>query len=526
MSKPISVIDLFAGPGGLGEGFSSYVNRRGISPFRTAISIEKEESAHATLQLRAFYRQFARGQAPHEYYDFLRGKLGRSPEEELYRLSRFKSEVAAARAEARCLTLGEHDDEINRALDGALRRGEDSILIGGPPCQAYSIVGRSRRMGEPDYVPENDGRNFLYQQYLRVIARCRPAAFIMENVKGMLSAQVDGSRVFERILEDLQHPWADARRRGPAYKIFSLTAPRADAEAGAVAPSDYIVRMEQFGVPQARHRVLLFGVREDIAANWHDGLVLSPEEAPTVRDVIGNLPALRSGLSKGEDSKQSWFDAIAGLRSGLAEIKDFGGRELADAVRGSIKAAEATPSSRGFNFSPERLSGSVFGRKQASMRSWFEDPAANALLCNHESRGHMAGDLRRYLFCATWAQIAEEGRLGSPFPRPADYPASLVPDHDNFHTGHFADRFRVQLADRFATTVTSHISKDGHYFIHYDPAQCRSLTVREAARIQTFPDNYFFLGNRTQQYVQVGNAVPPFLARQVAELVAKLLKVE
>jgi DNA (cytosine-5)-methyltransferase 1 len=134
----------------------------------------------------------------------------------------------------------------------------------------------------------------------------------------------------------------------------------------------------------------------------------------------------------------------------------------------------------------------------------------------------MRDDLHRYLFCACFGKI--HGRS----PKLKDFPADLRPDHQNVDRTSgdaiFEDRFRVQLPDRPSMTITSHISKDGHYFIHYDPVQCRSFTVREAGRIQTFPDDYFFEGNRTEQYHQIGNAVPPALASQIASIVAQLLK--
>ena len=130
----------------------------------------------------------------------------------------------------------------------------------------------------------------------------------------------------------------------------------------------------------------------------------------------------------------------------------------------------------------------------------------------------MESDLERYGYLAMMASIGE-------FPRVTDLPAGLKPDHKNLAAKvvPFVDRFKVQVKDRPSSTIASHISKDGHYYIHYDFNQMRSLTVREAARLQTFPDDYFFVGNRTAQYHQVGNAVPPWLAKQIADVVAKLM---
>jgi DNA (cytosine-5)-methyltransferase 1 len=149
---------------------------------------------------------------------------------------------------------------------------------------------------------------------------------------------------------------------------------------------------------------------------------------------------------------------------------------------------------------------------------WYQDPRLRYWL-NHEARGHMASDLGRYVYASQFADAYYKSPKGH-----GDFNlAGLAPNHKNWETGKFSDRFRVQMHHLPSTTITSHIAKDGHYFIHYDSKQCRSLTVREAARLQTFPDNYFFLGNRTEQFHQVGNAVPPMLARQIAEVVARII---
>ena len=496
MTSPVSIVDIFSGPGGLGEGFASVQGNDGPA-YRLAVSIEKHLPAHATLRLRAFLRRFP--ELPKEYLNWLRTGGPQPDWSTLY-----PTDWAAADHETCCLELGTQD--ASDLLEARIRALEASgqqktLLIGGPPCQAYSLVGRARNVGIANYDALKDHRNFLYEEYVRVLKRLKPVAFVMENVKGMLSSSVPGRAIFSAVTHDLK----DA-----GYRLFALTPE--GLFAAEPGPKDFIVRAEDHGIPQARHRVIVVGIRADVAESLPPHLAPRLAKAPaivTVRQTIGHLPRLRSGLSSSDDAA-AWTEAVlkavSDVETSLAEVRlDRPGAfsTLLNEVRGQVgniamlgrSSTRVTAPDAGL---PPDLSLWLAGRTQG-------------MLTLHETRGHMPSDLARYLFAAC------HGQVNSVSPRAEAFPVSLAPAHRNWTSGKFNDRFRVQLADQPSTTVTSHISKDGHYFIHYDPFQCRSLTVREAARLQTFPDDYLFLGNRTEQYVQVGNAVPPWLARQIAE---------
>lgn len=517
MSAKYAIVDIFAGPGGLAEGFSQVTTSDGHHPFKVVLSIEKEATAHATLLLRTFLRQFEGG-LPDEYYAFLNGES-----EEPAWATLFPAQWAAAEKEALQLELGggnaDETAELTSRLDQIRdEHNGDVILIGGPPCQAYSIAGRGRNSGNEDYDPKLDGRHFLYQEYIRILSRLKPAAFVMENVKGMLSASVDGEDIFERVLADLRNGGGP----GNGYKLLALAADetRADLFDNQVHRADFIIKAEDFGVPQARHRVIVVGIRADLAARIEAAgqLRLVPPEGgrSTVRHVLGGLLGLRSGLTEQADSRNGWRETLLDVAAQVAELKtalpkDQAIKFVAHALNCADKLGVA---GRKLN----RTGGppAVGPDCPQALVNWILDPRLTALP-NHHTRSHMRSDLKRYFFATVFGEAIERS------PRAVDFPKSLAPDHKSWTSGKYVDRFRVQLWDHPSATITSHISKDGHYFIHPDPIQCRALTVREAARLQTFPDNYFFRGNRTQQYVQVGNAVPPLLARQIGEVLRSIL---
>jgi len=502
MSHGFKTVDLFAGPGGLAEGFSSLRNPDGTRRFEVALSVEMEPSAFATLRLRAFTRQFT--ELPESYYRYIAGEITRADLMESH-----PQEWRTAMAETAMLTLGtqETQAELDPRLDQIRKDAQDNIIvIGGPPCQAYSLVGRARNRGIQDYDAAEDHRHFLYREYIRILGRLSPIAFVMENVKGILSSKVAGVSIFDRVLEDLRA----AGGTPESYTLLPLVAATRGKHAGNV------IRSEDFGIPQCRHRVILLGIRSDLLSHRAldvFGQTLEPASRSTVASVLEGMPALRSGLSRTEDTPDNWRNAAVSAFRAAASSCRADGTWLNGVAKALLEQAGRLEMEGDI---PPRSSRLMTPARDNRLGAWLAD-ARLSILPNHESRGHMESDLARYAFAATFAEIFDRS------PKADEFPRALAPEHHNWDSGKFADRFRVQHWRAPSSTVTSHISKDGHYFIHPDPMQCRSLTVREAARLQTFPDNYFFEGNRTQQYVQVGNAVPPLLARQIAEVLANIL---
>jgi len=535
----LPVVDIFAGPGGLGEGFTQ-------AGFKVLVSAEMNPTACETLTLRKFFHCFPKGEAPEEYYRFIKGQCSVENLREAYPREWKVAIDAVANVE---LGSAVGNQKLYEKLDQQLCENQNFVLIGGPPCQAYSLAGRSRMLGigqslnssaEDDVASIRaelaaqfyaDGRHTLYLEYLKILCRYQPAVFILENVKGMgsakASADAEQGSVFSNICHGLRNPHdatgmlTSSKQVPIGYRLYGLST----FNNGLVNPNEVqsarecILKSEEYGVPQARHRIIIVGVRADIS---NRPAPLKPTiSEQTVRDAIGDMPHLRSGLSKIEDTHENWVQAIS------TQAQDFliGKTNIDSCLQTALETL------RGENKTLNR--GAPFIKTTQEQRNSVNEILLNELLdprlggvLQHQTRGHMKSDLIRYFL------VSVLGAYLNRSPTLADWQGQLEaikPNHKNvsassssLETKAHKDRFKVQVWNRPSSTVVSHISKDGHYFIHPDPSQCRSLTVREAARLQTFPDNYFFCGNRTQQFHQVGNAVPVLLAKQIAKTILEM----
>lgn len=490
----IPIIDLFAGPGGLSEGFSSLRDKHGAPVFQSILSIERDAQAYRTLRLRAYLRKILSpdGKVPDVYVRYMK----EHDTESFDKLISYRPQLwEAAGEEALQAELKEGDDTyvkigIERLKDWRKKHGKGPlVIIGGPPCQAYSLAGRSRRAHDEAF--ERDEKHTLYKCYLSFIQTLKPDVFVMENVKGLLSATHEGQRMFSRIVEDM---------KASGYKIRSLVTDSPNS------PRDFVVKAERYGIPQMRHRVILLGIRDDLDLKTS---ILQEKPEINLMEALAGIPSIRSSFSRRsrEEEAIGWTAYIDAAARRIAQTDE--GKELETAVAHVLSSHP-----------PQNNEDRFVTAERGPYDWWYRHRLdGKRVLTNHIARSHLAKDLDRYLFCAAYAEVK-----GVP-PHLDDFPPALLPKHRNVQSAEkgsfkFNDRFRVQVANRPSTTITSHIAKDGHYYIHPDPVQCRSLTVREAARLQTFPDDYLFEGNRTAQYTQVGNAVPPLLAQQIAQIVA------
>ena len=442
-----SAVDLFAGCGGLSEGFVQ-------AGFNVIAQIEMDKWACETLRTRHLYYLLKEMRQSRFYRRYLKSAIGR--DEILNRFPEIRGIIdhTVIQAEFGKDELGEILARLEKAreIHGA---NKFNVVVGGPPCQPYSIVGRSR---DPDRM-ELDGRHYLYEHYLAILRFLQPDFFVFENVPGLITAKAKGEMMFARMLDDFRNispPYEIA----PSFNEYSKN------------PWQYLLDSSRYGVPQKRRRVVFIGYQRSLL-----------QDNPDVKNVFKKLLKPRASRFWGYDVSSAIGD--------LPAVRPGGG---SDKWHGEYHQQAITP-------------------YQQKMR--HNSPG----VVNHRARTHMASDLARYKFfiehhlngngAATLRDLIKE--------RP-----DLTPAHDNLDK--FLDRFKVQWWNKPASTITAHICKDGHYYIYPDINQCRSFTVREAARCQSFSDNYKFEGPRTEQFKQVGNAVPPMLAFAIASALMKELK--
>lgn len=407
--RKYTVIDLFAGAGGLSEGFV----QAGFVPIA---HVEMDKDACNTLRTRSCFHYLRAQDRTDIYYQYLRGEISR---EDLYKAVPSDVTNAVINVEISDDTI---DDTFRRIKELADNR-EIDMIIGGPPCQAYSLLGRHRK------TMEDDPRTKLYIQYGKFLKEFNPMGFVFENVPGLLSAK-KGEH-----FQNLQD-YFDELGYKVHYKMLDA--------------SDY-------GVLQVRHRIILVGWKKENDLGYP--VIGQKRASAVINDILNDLPKLKAGevkkVAKYRAPSNSYLE-----ESGIRSIDD--------------------------EFVTENISRPV------------NENDANIYACAIKlwNKKHIR---------IKYTDLPKEYKTQK-------------------NENSFLDRFKVVDGQGYAHTVVAHLAKDGHYYIHPSLDDCRSISVREAARMQSFPDNFYFEGSRSAMFKQIGNAVPVLMAKKIAESIKSILR--